>query len=150
MAYETLNLMKLNPLVLVFLAPFYLFAQPDDYCPCMEESRQYEDLMQYFSSTADVSVNVQPESYTSYYVPQESSEPAFVPMYMDVNNFPTAVAKEEEVKEEKPEREEKVASDRSGRKLRTKAKIKRKRKRLKGKLKRKKRLKKYKGGCPFF
>ena len=143
--------MKLNPLILLFLAPFYLIAQPDDYCPCMEESRQYEDLMQYFSSTADVSVDVQPQSYTNnYYVPQESSEPAFTPMYMDVNNFPTAVAKEEKVKEEKPEKVERVAADRSGNKARRKAKIKRKRKRLKGKIKRKRRLKKYKGGCPFF
>jgi len=149
--------MKLNPLVLLFLAPFYLIAQPDDYCPCMEESRQYEDLMQYFSSTADVSVNVQPQSYTTnHYVQRESPEPAFVPIYMDVSNFPTAVAKKEKVEEEKkmeeekPEKVERVTADRSGSKARSKAKIKRKRKRLKGKVKRKKRLKKYKGGCPFF
>lgn len=159
--YETLNTMKSIPLFLLAFLPFCLFAQPD-YCTCMEQSNEYDGLMQYFTNNSELPINVKPQK--NLYIPPQPKEEntRFVPLYMDVNTFPGAeqqveavtVSQKSEVDEqvqqiEKPERLNQ-SPNKEKFKAKRKAKIRKKRKRLKGKVKRRKKAKKYKGACPNF
>jgi hypothetical protein len=136
--------MKNITLYLLFLIPFSILAQDDDYCPCQETKDEYEDIFSFISSasTNDVIFIVDKTNSTFEPISIQKEEPVMI------------VFNQKEIPEPEPELI-KIEEEKSTPKLDSnngvkRSKIKRSKKLFKTKIKRQQRAKKYKGKCPIF
>ena len=140
--------MKKITICLFLLIPFFLIAQDEDYCPCQETKKEYEDIFSYVSMVNTENFIQVSEQTSNTFLPlvvEEESVLIVIPQKEEVPAEKTAP--EEKTKDEEFEDEEPNIKDKIDRRT---SRIKKSRKKFKSRIKRSRKAKKYRGKCPSF
>ena len=138
--------MKNISLYLLFLIPFSIIAQDDDYCPCQETKDEYEDIFSFISSTSTDDVFFVSEQTNTTFVTASVQTEESVVLVIPLKEEPEPEPEFEEIETE----EEKSTSKLDSNSGLERSKMKRSKKRFRTKIKRQRRAKKYRGKCPMF